>query len=138
MATTDPIESPRQRTAYREQQDAEIKMFSARLRRLMLRQGWNQSELARRSGIGRDMISGYIRAKHMPSPPHAKRLAEAFGVAHEDLFLSAHEAAQGVGAALPPVELRATSDGKAMLHVNLELPMHKALAVLALLQDDAA
>lgn len=123
------------RSAYRTARDAEMKMFSRRLWRLMTAKGWNQSELARRSGVGRDMISGYIRAKHLPEPPHAKKLAEAFGVEIEELFPSAGETASTtLRDALPPVELRATSEGKAMLHVNLEVPFDVAVQVLALIQ----
>lgn len=130
------------RTSYKESRDAELKIFARRLWRLMVGQGWNQSELARRSGVGRDMISGYVRGKHLPDPPHAKKLADALGVEIEDLFpVSSGGADMPAVVAqreLPPVEMRATSDGKVMLHVNLELPMETALQVLSLIQKPAA
>lgn len=136
---TDTPSSPAHpRTAYRESREAEMKIFSRRLWRLMVAAGWNQSELARRSGVGRDMISGYVRGRHMPDPPHAQKLADALGVPIEDLFPSASEA-DLPGLAIkeaPPLELRATGDGKAMLHVNLELPMSVALKVLTLIQAE--
>lgn len=128
------------RTAYKESRDAELKMFSRRLWRLMVHKGWNQSEFARQSGVGRDIISGYVRAKHLPDPPHAKKLAEALGVKVEELFPSANEAPAAAAAQreLPPIELRATGEGKAIVQLNLEVPMEVALEMLALARPYAA
>lgn len=129
------------RTSYKESRDAEVKMFSRRLWRLMVGKGWNQSELARQSGVGRDMISGYVRAKHLPDPPHAQKLAAALGAEIEDLFPISSGGADAAPAIvqreLPPVEMRATTDGKVMLQLNLEVPMEVALQVLTLIQKPA-
>jgi len=133
-------QTPRLVTPFRKARNAEMQVFAMRLRKLMVKKGWNQSELSRRSGIGRDMISGYIRALHMPEPPHARRLAAALDVEFEGLFMSVEDAAVPMMAAkeLPPLEMRSTSAGRVMLHVNLELPMAVALQVLALVQGAGA
>jgi transcriptional regulator with XRE-family HTH domain len=144
-ARTDDQAPPHPRTRYKESQEAERKMFSRRLWRLMVGKGWNQSELSRQSGVGRDMISGYIRGKHLPEPPHARRLADAFGITIEALFPAAAEVAAAPAAAaaatledLPPIEMRSTTPGMVMLHVNQEMSQAKALKVLALLQEPEA
>ena len=126
-------------TEYREARKAEMAVFASRLWRLMVKKGWNQSALSRQSGIGRDMISGYIRKLHMPDPPHARRLADALGVELDALFPSAGEPLPAVAAReVPPLEMRSTAPGRVMLHVNLELPMPVALQVLALVQGAGA
>lgn len=129
------------RTSYRESREAELKIFARRLWRLMVGKGWNQSELSRQSGVGRDMISGYVRAKHLPDPPHAKKLAAALGVEIEDLF----PVSAGPGSAtveqrkeLPEVEMRTIGDGLVMLHVNQKMSAETALQILALLAKPAA
>jgi transcriptional regulator with XRE-family HTH domain len=48
--------------------------------------GWTQSELARRADVGKDMISTYVRGRHLPDANNAKKLADAFGITVEELF----------------------------------------------------
>lgn len=134
------------RTAYQESRAAERKMFSKRLWRLLVAKGWNQSELSRQTkavdddgkGIGRDMISGYIRGLHIPAPEHAGLLAKALGISVEELFppaLPGEGSTAHLTAVPPPLEMRMTGDGMVMLHINLEMPMPAALEVLALVQQ---
>jgi transcriptional regulator with XRE-family HTH domain len=54
--------------------------FASTLRTLVQARGWNQSDLGRESGIGRDCISGYVRAKNMPNTKHMDALASALQV----------------------------------------------------------
>lgn len=42
--------------------------------------GWNQSELADKSGVSRVMIGKYERGDAVPSLDAAKKIADAFGV----------------------------------------------------------
>lgn len=56
------------------------KDFSKRLQDAMHKQGWNQSELARRADIGRDNVSGYVRGRNMPNSKHLEKLARALNV----------------------------------------------------------
>lgn len=126
----------RPKTAYKQARDVELKAFSRKLWRLMVSKGWNQAELARQAGIGRDVIGGYVRGLHLPEPPHAKKLADALSVNVDAFFnLGGPDLARSDA---PPIELRATTDGKAMLHVNLEVPMEVAVRVLSLIQERVA
>lgn len=66
--------------------EAAIRRFQKRLWRLINNRGWNQAELSRRSGIGKDVISTYVNGKHMPDPKNAQKLATAFDITAEELF----------------------------------------------------
>ena len=59
--------------------------FAKSLRAKLLELGISQSELARRAGLGRDSISGYIRGRSLPNPVNIDRLAKALGVNAEEL-----------------------------------------------------
>lgn len=60
--------------------------FSRRLNKLMLDKGWNQSDLARAAGVGRDAISTYIRGRSFPEPKSLRKLADALDAKTEDLL----------------------------------------------------
>lgn len=66
--------------------EAATKRFQRRLWRLINAQGWNQAELSRKSGIGKDVISTYVNGKHLPDPKNAKKLADAFDITVDELF----------------------------------------------------
>lgn len=125
---------------HKQQLRAEARVFGVRVQRLMDDRGWNQSELSRRSGVGRDMISGYVRGMHRPNPPHAKSIADAFGIPVADLFPKSADPSPEVTAAreAPPLEMRTVAPGRVMLHVNLELPLAVAVQILALVQAAGA
>lgn len=65
--------------------DNDKKEFAKRLRGLMDSRGWNQAETARRSGMGRDNISCYLKEKTMPERAQVLKIAKAFSVSAEDL-----------------------------------------------------
>ena len=113
--------------------DHEREDFARKLKRLTAKRGWNQSELSRRSGIGRDVISGYVRGKHLPDLANQGRLAQALGVPIEDLFpeMAPLEAPERSG-----LEFKAFDDGTALLRVNRRVPLAIALEVLKLLSDE--
>lgn len=146
---TDTVGPPkRASTEYAESRRLERKMFAQRLYRLMIAKGWNQAELSRQTkvhdprdgqpGIGRDMIGGYIRALHLPEPPYVKILAATFGVEPEALLPTVAEAPgeRAAEALAPPpaLEMRSTSPGMVMLHINLEVPFATAVEALAVVQ----
>ncbi len=54
--------------------------FGARLRRLMQARGFNQSQLARRTGIDRTILNRLISGKARPRPEHVGWLAVALEV----------------------------------------------------------
>ncbi|MGH8561273.1 MAG: helix-turn-helix domain-containing protein, partial [Nevskiales bacterium] len=60
--------------------------FGRRLLNLCLQKGWNQSDLARASELGRDAISTYVRGRSFPDPKNLRKLADALGVAMDDLL----------------------------------------------------
>ena len=60
--------------------------FGRRLYQQLLSQQINQSELARRSGLGRDSISQYVRGRSVPTPQNLEKIAEALQIEPDDLF----------------------------------------------------
>lgn len=66
-----------------------------RLRLLRDRQGWSQSELARRSGVSQTYISELEAGKKQPTVPIVRRLAAALGVTVGDLIGEAESKATG-------------------------------------------
>lgn len=110
--------------------------FGRRLQAELIRKGWNQSELARQAGLhmpnkhfGRDLVSGYIRGKILPSPVHMHALCAALGKKPED-FLPP-------GATLPdnaPIKTQELGDGRVMLQINQIVDWSVALEVLRVLK----
>lgn len=106
--------------------------FAKRLWNLMLRKNWSQSELANRAGLGRDVVNKYINARSLPTPESAEKLAQALGVPSIKLYPGAEALDLGAPAhqEAPPVAMRVTSNGMAMLNVNMEVPLSLALDIL--------
>lgn len=65
--------------------------FAKRIVERMHTLGWNQSELGRRAGIGRDNVSGYVRGKNLPNSHHLEKLAAALRVQPSYLLGAAYE-----------------------------------------------
>ncbi len=110
--------------------------FAKRLYRLMLEKGWNQSELGRQSGLPRDAISGYIRAKTTPTPLNLQALATALDLKPEELLPNHIESA--IEADDPAFEMRASGakPGMSWLRVNRLVSTSTAIAVASLLEKD--
>lgn len=109
--------------------------FGKRLYSLMLKKGWNQSEMARRVGIGRDSISQYVRGRSIPSPANLDKLATILGIEKDVLFPNYDAQTNAIEAAT--VELKSIdSDAEHMwLRVNMKVPAEKALEVLKILKS---
>lgn len=58
-----------------------------RLRVLRAEKKWSQAELADRVGVSRNSINAIENGKFDPSLPLAFRIADAFGLAIEQVFL---------------------------------------------------
>jgi len=56
------------------------------LRRLRLHKGWSQQDLAGKSGVGQDTISGIESGRREPRPSTLRKLAQALGVEVADFF----------------------------------------------------
>jgi transcriptional regulator with XRE-family HTH domain len=112
--------------------------FAKRLYRLMLKRGWNQSELARRANLPRDSVSTYIRAKVMPTQQSAQRLAAALGVTPEDLMPNFVESA--IEEDTPSLEMKVSvnAPNKAWLRVNRLVSLATAARVIDLIEAENA
>jgi transcriptional regulator with XRE-family HTH domain len=56
------------------------------LKEMRLRKGWSQQDLANRSGVGQDTISGIELGRHEPRPSTLRKLAGALDVEVADFF----------------------------------------------------
>lgn len=112
--------------------------FAKRLYRLMLQRGWNQSELARRADLPRDSVSTYIRAKVMPTPQSAERLARALGVTPEELMPNHVESAIEEDAPSLEMKVSVNAPQKAWLRVNRLVSLSTAAKVIALIEAEDA
>lgn len=107
--------------------------FGRRLYDQLLSQRLNQSDLSRKSGLGRDSISQYVRGRSVPTPQNLEKIAEALGVQPDDLF--PNYAAQAIAIEDPTFQLRAVDgDSSSMwLTINQRVTTAKAMAVMAAL-----
>jgi transcriptional regulator with XRE-family HTH domain len=109
--------------------------FAKRLYEALEKKGWNQSQLARYAGLGRDAISTYIRGRSIPSPSSLNKLAQVLGCRPEELMPNYFEKAAEEQTA--KMELREIhgEDGYMWLKVNMRLPKATALRVLMLINE---
>lgn len=106
-------------------------LFAQSLQRAMNEKRWIAAELSRRSGIGRDNISKYLRGKILPKDLHLNALAKALGKKPEDL-LPARPAIPGQREH-PPLDIRDIGDGNCWVRVNQAVPAKLAYKILGLL-----
>lgn len=59
-----------------------------RLKLLRANSGWSQEALARKLEVSRQSVNAIETGRHDPSLPLAFRIAELFGLAIEDVFVS--------------------------------------------------
>jgi len=57
-----------------------IERIATNMVNLRKEKDWNQTDLSEKSGVSREMIDKYERAKAAPSIEAAKKMADAFGV----------------------------------------------------------
>ena len=82
------------RSSRRRRRDRDLSAFAGlgpALRRLRLRRGLSQRELARRAGVTRSMISSYERGTNLPSLPTLDRLLGALEVSPIGLVVAIRE-----------------------------------------------
>ena len=65
--------------------------FGRRLYEHMRSKGWNQSQLARYAGMGRDNVSQYVRGRSYPSPDNLAKLASALQTTPKELLPNYYE-----------------------------------------------
>ena len=66
-----------------------------RIRVLRAERRWSQAELAERVSVSRNSINSVENGKFDPSLPLAFRIADAFGLTVEEVFLREGEDAEG-------------------------------------------
>ena len=108
------------------------KAVAERLRVLILEKGWNQSELARRSGMRPSNVSNYLRGSNVPNPKQLAKLAEALGTTPADIL--------NVSADIDALKSRSVSvthvcerEGHLRLQVDQVVPAEVATQVIGLL-----
>lgn len=112
--------------------------FGQRIYRLMLANGWNQSQLAKRADLPRDSISTYIRGVTMPTPQSVKKLADVLNVEPHELMPNHVESA--IEHDEPAIEIRASASapGISWLRINRAVSTATALKIAMLLEGDNA
>lgn len=110
--------------------------FGKRLYQLMLGKGWNQSQLARYAGIGRDSVSQYMRGRTFPTPQNLAALAKALSCRPEDILPNYLESA--VDREQPEIEIKGVHGDKdhMWVRINMRLPRLKALRILSVIHDE--
>jgi putative transcriptional regulator len=66
-----------------------------RIRVLRAERRWSQAELAERVSVSRNSVNSIENGKFEPSLPLAFRIADAFGLTIEEVFLREHEDTEG-------------------------------------------
>lgn len=108
--------------------------FGTRLFSRMRAKSWNQSDLARATGLGRDSISTYVRGMVFPDAKNIKRLADALGCTPSDLVPDIPKTDEP----MPDnavFEIRQTGDGKVFVKINQSVTLDQAAAIFAVLRE---
>ncbi len=108
--------------------------FGKRLQGAMIDKGWNQSELARRAGVGRDNISSYIRGISMPGPVMLHKIAEALQMKPDEILPS--KAMPTIDQVVPALDVRDIGKGLAWLRINQAVPWDDAINIMNILKSD--
>lgn len=91
--------------------------FGRRLQSLILERNWNQAELARAAGLGRDSISTYVKGTVFPDPKNLKKIADALGMTPQQLMPS--EMIAVLDSEVPALEIRQSSADPSKVHIRI-------------------
>lgn len=107
--------------------------FGRRLQSLILERNWNQADLARAAGLGRDSISTYIRGRVFPDPKNLKKIADALGMTPQQIMPSDMTAV--IDAEVPALEIRqsAADPTKVHIRINRTVTVEQAAQIFAIL-----
>lgn len=112
--------------------------LARQLAALLQKNDWNQSDLARKADIPRELVSTYVRGKAFPTPKSLRRIADAFGLTVEELVPATHGMiAQDEIPSFAVTEI-AGHPGRVWLRVNRYVGMATAMKIAALLEGDNA
>lgn len=104
-----------------------------RLRAAMLANGMKQIELAQKTGIGRDSISGYARGRIYPAPDRIKSMADVLGILPQDLAVEEQGDLQF--GALQACQMKMLGEGRAWITMNREVPAKIAIKITELVDQ---
>lgn len=90
--------------------------FGRRIHALMLERNWNQAELARAAGLGRDSISTYVKGAVFPDPKNLKKIADALGTTPQSLM---PDGVTQAGQDMPMLEIRQSSTEPDKVHIRI-------------------
>lgn len=115
--------------------------FARRVLNARIKKGWNQSELARQAALhmpdgrfGRDSISKYEKATHLPYPVQLDALAKALGIPPAELLPQN----PGIGESMDPggkPAFRTIDDETLWLRVNQAVPRDLGLKIIRMLEE---
>jgi transcriptional regulator with XRE-family HTH domain len=110
--------------------------FGQRVYTLMLKQGWNQSELARQADLPRDAVSTYVRGLAFPTPVNLEKLAAALGVTASDLL--PNRPLESIGSSIPSLDIRVSpqAPNMAWVQVNRLCSLSTAVEIIRLINMD--
>lgn len=111
--------------------------FGRRLAAKLLEVGWNQSDLARAAGLGRDAISTYVRGRSFPEPKSLKAIAEALRMQPQELLPNEVALAMRSDTA-PMLEIKQAAGypDRVYLRVNRLVSLEQAAQIFQILKSE--
>jgi transcriptional regulator with XRE-family HTH domain len=109
--------------------------FGRRLQALMRERNWNQSDLARAAGMGRDAVSTYVRGRSLPEPKSLKKLSDAFGMEPQQLLPNTAMAAMDQEFPALEVKQAVGHPDKCWLRINQMVSTKQAMRVMQILHE---
>lgn len=110
--------------------------FGRRVLGLMYSKGWHQSELARRAGLTRDVVSTYVNGRSIPTRLNLEKLAKTLDVEADELLPNYVESAIDEDSPSFEMKVSPVQPAVAWLRVNRLVSTATALKVGELLQSD--
>lgn len=129
----------------------EFQLFARRLAKAMLVKGWDQSEMARRAdaclpphdpqqkrqpNITRDNINKWVNAIHLPTAVYLQAVADALGMAPEELLPGAVRKPSGARKRHHPFKLSPLPDGNYRMEGERVVTWQAARAITDILVED--
>ena len=102
----------------------------------LVQKGWKQSDLSRKTGLGRDSISQYVNGKTVPSPQSLRKMSDALQTSPEELYPNYNMDA-AAEEELPAFEFRAAAGepDKMFVQMNIKIDKDKAVKLMQILNE---